>query len=1135
MSSDLFSIDMAKRAKLVLRNDIEYKGYGFGADKPIAGEVVFATGMVGYPESLTDPSYHGQILVFTTPMVGNYGIPGLEKDCFGLSKHFESQDGKIWVSGVVVSELCTEPEHWQNLQSLHSWLKSQGVPGVMMVDTRNLVLRLRELGTALGKIDLEGHDPVPFNDSNVRNLVAEVSTHEKRTYGSGSLKILCLDMGVKLNTLRCFLNYDVQITVVPHNHDVTKESYDGLFISNGPGNPQLCEETIRNVRWALAQDKPIFGICMGNQIMALAAGGETYKMKFGHRGQNQPCTRKTVRNIGSGKSIVITTQNHGFAVDFSTMPEGWEETFANANDQSNEGIGHKTKPFFAVQFHPEGRCGPMDTEYLFKEFVDTVKEHKISRMKKLEVRKVLILGAGGITIAQAGEFDYSGSQCLKSLREEGIETVLINPNIATVQTDYDSADKVYCCPVTPYEVEKIIEKERPDGLLLGWGGQTALNCGVTLENTGVLSKYNVRVLGTPVSTIAITEDRELFRDALLQIHEHCAESAPATTVLEAVAAASKIGYPVMIRAAFTLGGQGSGIVYNEEELKAKVRAALAVAPQVLVEQSVKGWKEIEYEVVRDIYDNCLTVCNMENFDPMGVHTGESIVVAPSQTLSNDEYHMLRTAAVRIIRHLGVVGECNIQYGLDPVSRRYVVIEVNARLSRSSALASKATGYPLAHVAAKLALGKGLHEITNGVTKTTPACFEPSLDYIVCKIPRWDLGKFNLVSNDIGSMMKSVGEVMAIGRTFEEVIQKALRMVDPSYLGFRTSSGILNSKTIGGGSWDYKEEIRNPTPQRIWAICEALHDGVTVDEIHELSSINKWFLNKLKNIVMFDKKLQSDFGGKGAETLPKNLMRRAKCLGFSDKLIAHCIGSDELAVRAARHAHKIHPCVKQIDTTAGEFPAAATYLYTSYNASFDDVSFTDEIYAVLGCGVYRIGNSVEFDYCGVLVTREMRRLGLKVLTINYNPETVSTDYDECDRLYFEEVNEETVSEILCKERTAGVCISVGGQIVQNMALGLKKLNLPILGTDPSNIDRAEDRAKFSTMCDEIGVPQPEWTEAGTVQEVIDFAAKVSYPVLVRPSYVLSGSGMSVIWSEDDVRRYLNEAVSVSSDHPVVVSK
>ncbi|RHW72652.1 glutamine hydrolysing (not ammonia-dependent) carbomoyl phosphate synthase [Trypanosoma brucei equiperdum] len=1113
------------KAELILHGGECFSGVSFGYEESVAGEVVFTTGMVGYPESLTDPSYHGQILVLTAPMVGNYGIPPLETDPFGVTKYFESMNGEIRVSALVVCECCEEPSHWQMYETLGAWLKRNKVPGIMMVDTRSVVLRLREMGTALGKVVINGAD-VPFVDPNTRNLVEEVSTTAPQSYGHGTLRILVIDMGVKLNSLRCLLRYDVTLTVVPHDWDITKETYDGLFISNGPGNPQLCTKTIENVRWALTQEKPIFGVCMGNHMLALAAGGTTYKMKFGHRGQNQPSTSNQ-----DGR-VVITTQNHGFAVDFKSLPQGdWEEYFFNPNDQCNEGLRHRTKPFSSVQFHPEGCCGPQDTEYLFGEFIDQVKRSKTKLAAQFKPRKVLVLGAGGIVIAQAGEFDYSGSQCLKALREEGVKSILVNPNIATVQTDDEMADQVYFVPVTPEAVERVIEKERPDGIMLGWGGQTALNCGLQLDKLGVLKKYNVQVLGTAISTITVTEDRELFRNALLQINEPVAKSVAVTSVAEALKAAADIGFPMMVRAAFCLGGQGSGIVNSEEELSNKVEVALTVAPQVLLEESVAGWKEIEYEIVRDIHDNCITVCNMENFDPMGVHTGESIVVAPSQTLTNEEYHMLRTAAIKIIRHLGVVGECNIQYGLEPHSRRYVVIEVNARLSRSSALASKATGYPLAHVATKIALGKGLFEIKNGVTKTTMACFEPSLDYVTVKAPRWDVAKFNMVSQEIGSMMKSVGEVMAIGRTFEEAVQKALRMVDPSNNGFDTPKRLAEM----GDKWDYMRALRVPTPDRIFAICRALKEGITVDEIHRLTRIDKFFLNKLQLLIKMQRELTTLYRGK-LDTITYDHLLAMKAHGFSDAQIAEYLQCTADDVRKRRYKLNITPKVKQIDTVAGEYPAAqCCYLYTTYNAQHDDVEFNDRMYAVLGCGVYRIGSSVEFDYGGVLVARELRRLGNKVILINYNPETVSTDYDECDRLYFEEVSEETVLDILLKEKISGVIISLGGQIVQNMALRLKEHGLPILGTDPVNVDKAEDRNKFSKMCDQLGVPQPEWILSTSVQDVHAFCQRVGFPTLVRPSYVLSGSAMAVISSPEDIDRYLTKASLVSGTHPVVVSK
>jgi len=930
-------------------------------------------------------------------------------------------------------------------------------------------------------------------------------------------------MGVKLNTIRCFLKHNVTLKVVPHDWDITQEEYDGLFISNGPGDPETCVPTINSVRWAQSQNKPIFGICMGNLMMGLACGAKTYKLKYGNRGQNQPC------KCHLNDRVMITTQNHGFAINNSTLPSDYEVYFTNCNDGSNEGIRHKTKPFFSVQFHPEARCGPQDTEYLFGDFIKNITQYKIDEYIKTRAKKVLVLGAGGITIGQAGEFDYSGSQCCKSLRQEGIETVLINPNIATVQTSEGVADHVYFVPVTVADVERVIMREKPDGIMLGWGGQTALNCGVALQKAGVLKRHGVRVLGTSVNAIEITEDRDLFSATLLQINEFTAPSEAVTSVQDALIAAKKIGYPVMVRCAFALGGLGSGICKDPDELEDLVGKALANTPQALIEKSLKGWKELEYEVVRDIKDNCITVCNMENFDPMGVHTGESIVVAPSQTLTNDEYHMLRSASIRIIRHLGIVGECNIQYSLDPFSARYNVIEVNARLSRSSALASKATGYPLAHVAAKLALGIELPAVKNNVTQTTNACFEPSLDYCVVKIPRWDLSKFNMVKEQIGTVMRSVGEVMGIGRTFQEAFQKGLRQVDTSYMGVEPWEDRM------GPDWDIDEEIRNPTPRRVFALATALARGYTVDKLYEMCRVDKWFLEKMRDIIELREYLRSNYP-KDVEGIPKAVMLEAKMMGFSDKQIGSYIQVDELSVRAQRKKLGVIPKVKQIDTVAGEFPAQCNYLFVSYNAQFDDVAFGEKIILILGCGVYRIGSSVEFDYSAVCVARALRdKLGKRVAVLNYNPETVSTDYDESDRLYFDEISVERVMDLVDKERVEGVIISVGGQIAQNIALQLKRCGAPIMGTCPEDIDIAEDRSRFSKLCDSIGVVQPAWRSLTTMDDAMRFCKEVEFPVLVRPSYVLSGAGFSVIWNPEDVQKFLQVAAKVSDKYPVVISK
>ena len=762
-------------------------------------------------------------------------------------------------------------------------------------------------------------------------------------------------------------------------------------------------------------------------------------------------------------------------------------------------------------------------------------------MKYDNIKKVLLLGSGALKIGEAGEFDYSGSQALKALREEGVKTVLINPNIATVQTSEGVADEIYFLPVQPYFVERVIEKERPDGILLSFGGQTALNCGVELYQSGVLDKYGVRVLGTPVQAIMDTEDRELFVEKLDEINVKTIKSEACENIEQTRKAAAELGYPVILRAAYALGGLGSGFADNEEELNKLAEKAFSFSPQVLVEKSLKGWKEIEYEVVRDRYDNCITVCNMENFDPLGIHTGESIVVAPSQTLTNSEYHKLRALAIKIIRHIGIVGECNVQYAFDPQSEDYRVIEVNARLSRSSALASKATGYPLAFVAAKLGMGYGLFELNNSVTKTTSAFFEPALDYVVCKIPRWDLSKFRGVDKELGSSMKSVGEVMAIGRTFEEAIQKGLRMIGQGMHGFVENKELKIE--------DVDAALREPTDKRIFVISKAMHlPQYDIDRIHELTRIDKWFLYKLKHIIDIDEALKGlkNNDGTSAEKLDATLLREAKVYGFTDFQIARAIGLEEtmnnmheavLAVRKIRKSMGIVPVVKQIDTLAAEYPAQTNYLYVTYSGVESDIQYEQDgkSIIVLGSGAYRIGSSVEFDWCGVQALNTIRKEGWRSVMINYNPETVSTDYDMCDRLYFDELTFERVMDIIDLEQPHGVIVSTGGQIPNNLAMPLAEQHVPILGTSAIDIDGAEDRAKFSQMLNELGVNQPEWSALTSMDDIDRFVDRVGFPVLVRPSYVLSGAAMNVCSNREELERFLQLAANVSEDHPVVVSK
>lgn len=1133
-------------AQLILEDGSRFAGKIFGDKRSISGEVVFQTGMVGYPESLTDPSYNSQILVLTYPLIGNYGIPDNSKDKYGMPNFFESE--RIWTNGLIIGDLTEDYSHWCADQSLSSWLKSHKTPGIYDIDTRALTIKIREKGTMLGKIVVDGDnaDQIPLEDPNKRNLVDEVSSKKSKVYNEGGkFRVIAIDLGIKYNQIRCLIECDCQVLVVPWNFNflelLKNKEYDAVFLSNGPGDPTMCQVTVDNVKKLLQEfpDVPVFGICMGHQLLSLAAGCKSYKMKYGNRGHNQPCVHED-----TGRCF-ITCQNHGFAIDPKTLPSEWSVLFTNANDNSNEGIIHKTKPCFSVQFHPEHQGGPRDLELLFSFFIDIVRQVKDGKKPHLKdlltkeikyepkhgletkafiPKKVIILGSGGLSIGQAGEFDYSGSQAIKALKEEHIHTVLVNPNIATVQTSKGLADKVYFLPVTFEYVSKVIEAERPDGILLSFGGQTALNCGLKLKERGVLEQFNVSVLGTPVKSIEWTEDRKMFSEKMEEIHEHVAPSEVAYNVKQALDAANNLGYPVLLRAAFALGGLGSGFASNDEELIKLATTAFAHSRQVLVDKSLKGWKEIEYEVVRDAYDNCITVCNMENFDPLGIHTGESIVIAPSQTLTNEEYNMLRRTAIKVIRHLGVVGECNIQYALNPLSKEYFIIEVNARLSRSSALASKATGYPLAYIAAKLALGIPLPKLKNSVTNSTTACFEPSLDYCVVKVPRWDLAKFQRVCTKIGSSMKSVGEVMAIGRSFEEAIQKALRMVDEYNLGFDAHDYILNDI-----------ELQEPSDKRIFYLASALKAGYSVEQLYDLTKIDHWFLYKLQKISHFGKMLEKEFIED--ENIPSKVLLQAKKMGFSDKQIAKHVQSTELAIRMLRLESNILPSVKKIDTVAAEFPAEANYLYLTYNGVTDDVKFGNggnEI-MVIGSGVYRIGSSVEFDSCAVGCIRELKKLGKKTIMVNFNPETVSTDYDECDRLYFDEISFETVMDIYCKENPEGVILSMGGQVANNIAMALHRQEVNVLGTSPEMIDTAENRFKFSRMLDGIGVLQPVWKELTTMEEAFMFCSNVGFPVLVRPSYVLSGAAMNVAFGENDLEAYLGSAAAVSKEHPVVISK
>ena len=1164
---------------LKLENGVTLKGKLFGKKKNITGEIVFNTSMVGYPEALTDPSYKNQILVLTYPTIGNYGVPPDVIE-YRMLKYFESN--KIQISGLVIADYCKFQSHWNSFKTLSEWMEENNIPGLYDIDTRMLTKIIRNSGTMKALINydkdiLDNSDKLNFDNIKLdKNLVEMVSTKEVIEYNKeGKYKIIVIDCGIKNNIIRMLLKYDdIYLKIVPYNYKINEE-YDGLFISNGPGDPKECIETIETIRNQFTKNKPIFGICLGNQLLGLAGGCDTIKLKYGNRSVNQPAIDLMTRKC------YITSQNHGYAIDMDTLSEEWNPYYINANDFSNEGIIHNTKPYFGVQFHPEACAGPEDTDYLFDIFIKRVKgieTRNINKnfnyyyqIKQNNISKVLILGSGGLSIGQAGEFDYSGSQAIKALKEEGIETILINPNIATVQTSKHMADKIYYLGVNKENVTKIIENDKPDSIMINFGGQTALNCAVELYHEGLLD--NIKILGTNIESIILSEDRDKFANLMESIGEPVAkrymiqksniEIVNDKLLLEDEIdkAVNYIGFPMILRNGFALGGLGSCFIDNKEDLTNRIKELIKHSDNILVEQSIKGWKEVEYEIVRDYADNCIAVCNMENFDPLGIHTGDSIVVAPSQTLSNNDYYRLRKSAIKIAKRLNIVGECNVQFALNPYSNEYIIIELNPRLSRSSALASKATGYPLAYVAAKILIGKDLIDLKNKVTRKTTACYEPSLDYIVVKMPKWEFKKFKHVNKILDTSMKSVGEVMAIGRNFEETIQKAIRMVNDKNIGFfnnELSEHELTEKEI-------IEKLKNPSYNRLLIIASAFDIGLNVDRIYDITKINKWFLHKLYNIHLMKNKLQELKLEKNIKVLEdsnefkddiiqqkyisKDLIHKhsifnnedygiileSKKLGFSDILISTIINCSVNDVFNFRRKYNIIPYVKQIDTTGGEFPAETNYLYLTYNGSEHDVKFNNNGIIVLGCGSYRIGSSVEFDWCAVSCINALKKNKKYTIVINYNPETVSTDYDVSDRLYFEEISVETVSDIYYLENSEGVIVSVGGQTPNNIAIDLYKKNVNILGTSPVDIDRAEDRHKFSQLLDTLHVNQPKWKELDKINEAIEFCETVKYPVLIRPSYVLSGAAMKVAENEKELISYLKIATNVSKKCPVVISK
>ncbi|MGB2579624.1 carbamoyl-phosphate synthase large subunit [Elusimicrobium simillimum] len=1163
-----------KKATLELSNGIKMEGRLIGAPAAVSGEMVFSTGMLAYSEAMTDPSYLGQILVFSFSLIGNYGIPSLsEGDFFSTTGH-ESES--IKTQGIIVSDTFDDCFHYEKGKNLQTWMVENGVPGIAGVDTRYLVQMIRDSkGPLFGRIVPEGKaeynntkfdflkhfKKTDFVNPSKYNLMPSVSVKEPVKLGKGKTNIALLDFGVKRNIIRLLVEQGCTVTVYPWDTDLTKVKTDGWVLSNGPGDPANTGDVIARVKGLLKGKTPVLGICLGHQILALAAGAKTKKLTRGHRSLNQP-----VFDVKTKKAF-ITSQNHSFEVDKKHLPKDWVIWFENANDLSVEGLKHKTKPFMSTQFHPEASGGPNDTAWILKDFIGLVKKGVKNNMpilnflqpKKGKKQKVLLLGSGALSIGQAGEFDYSGSQAIKALEEEGLEVIVLNPNIASVQTNPAPNKKVYLYPVTPFWIEKIIKAERPAAIIAGFGGQTSLNCVIELENKGILKKYGVKVLGTQVPSLEMSEDRDLFSKRMAEIAVPTPPSKAVETVADALKIAKQIGYPVITRSAYALGGLGSGLAETPEQLEKLALSALTSSPQILIEKSLHGWKEIEYEVMRDSRGNCITICNMENFDPMGIHTGDSIVIAPCQTLNNKENNMLRDAALNIVKSIGVVGECNVQFALSPFTLEYYVIEINARLSRSSALASKATGYPIAFVAAKVVCGFELLELKNPVTQTTSAFYEPSLDYVTLKVPRWDLKKFSGVSKELGTQMKSVGEVMSIGRNFCEVTQKALRMVQED------EEGITKDIFTGSPDKELLKELSNPTNLRIFAIYELFKRGYSAKEVHNKSKIEPWFLSHLFYLAKLEGELRTFF--KGAK-VPKKLtakdiekhfsaadneyLRRLKSRGFSDyqltkvflttvmpkqKFTVKEINALSLGLRNLRKKRGVTPVVKQIDTTSAEYATKSNYLYLTYDGTHNDISTPKKGKSVvtLGSGSYRIGSSLEFDWCSVMTSRYFKQQKDDSIIINCNPETVSTDFNTSDRLYFEELSFERVMDIIDIESPKGVVACMGGQNPNNLTPYLSSVGVNILGHSYDTVEKAENRTKFSAILDALNIDQPKWTSAASRREVDAFIKTVGFPVLIRPSFVLSGTLMNVASDQKSLDHYLSLTKDISADYPVVLSQ
>ena len=1103
-----------------------FEGKSIGFDGVNVGELVFNTSMVGYQEILTDPSYAGQIITMTYPLIGNYGI----------NKSYSESEG-VQARGFVVKKVSDIDSNFMTEGTIQEFLINNKVVAIEGVDTRDITRNIRDKGVVKSIIsskELLSNEVMDLfnNFKDISDIAKDVTVSEKKVIkgeNENGPKVGILDLGVKQNIVRNLIKRSREVIIYPmstNTDEIIRDEVDGIHISNGPGDPAVHTEVIKTIA-ELVEIMPVFGICFGHQLLSLAMGAKTYKMTFGHRGGNHG-----VKNIKTNKSF-ICSQNHGYAVDSESLKNTkLEPYYLNLNDETVEGVIHTEKHAFSVQFHPESAPGPNDTEFIFDDFIKMINGSKAGKTlkeifdqpafenKKQKINKVLIIGSGPIIIGQAAEFDYSGTQACKAIKEEGIEIVLLNSNPATIMTDENIADRVYIEPINVETVERIIQKEKPDGILAGFGGQTALNLAMKLEEEGILAKYGIKLLGINSESIKRAEDRELFKELLEKIEEPVAKSAIVSTIIDAVEFSNEINYPIIVRPAYTLGGSGGGIANNETELVEIVERGLTLSPinQVLIEKSLLGWKEVEYEVMRDKKGNFITVCNMENFDPVGVHTGDSIVVAPSQTLTNFEYQMLRDSSYRIIDELKIEGGCNVQFALDPISHNYIVIEVNPRVSRSSALASKATGYPIAKIAAKIALGYTLDELINYVTQKSSAFFEPAIDYIVVKVPKWPFNKFKTASPTLNTQMKATGEVMSISRTFESAFMKAIISLEGDYTGLGLNREISNA--------ELEEMIVTSHYERAFAIAESLRRGKTIDEIHKISKIDKWFLTGLQNIIDVENSLINN---------PDNIaIKNAEKMCFLDEEIEKLLNMSDENMKELRDAEKIYPVYKMVDTCAGEFEAVTPYYYSTFEDKDEVIVTENKKIIIIGSGPIRIGQGIEFDYCSVHGVWAIKELGYEAIIINNNPETVSTDFDTSDKLYFESLHIDDVMNIIKKEKPYGVILQFGGQTSINLAEKLEKYGVKILGTDFESIDLAEDRIKFKEFLNNLDIKSPDGAIATSYSEALEIVKVLDYPVMIRPSYVIGGRAMKIVYTDKELEEYLAEAKKVG-DATILIDK